>query len=227
MFYSYYNSIIKVFYITATASIIIMIKYTEPFKNVYNPNQDSFPIWKFAVLPCATLAIGRYYLFQENSSFLELAWSFSLFLESIAILPQLMVLRNYRLVENLTGKFVFFLGTYRFLYVLNWIWRAKAEKFIRINWVLMVCGCVQTILYADFFYQYLRIACPCRKSRREENDDNDEGLIFEFGSTPADRKISTTDAKKGLLSENDHSLLLLDVSIPDDEEALRRRSADD
>jgi ER lumen protein retaining receptor len=39
----------------------------------------------------------------------------------VAILPQLIVLQRYSVVENLTGHYVFFLGAYRGLYILNWV----------------------------------------------------------------------------------------------------------
>lgn len=42
-------------------------------------------------------------------------------MEAVAILPQLIVLQRYSVVENLTGHYVFFLGAYRGLYILNWV----------------------------------------------------------------------------------------------------------
>lgn len=51
----------------------------------------------------------------------QLLWTFSIYLEAVAILPQLIVLQRYSVVENLTGHYVFFLGAYRGLYILNWV----------------------------------------------------------------------------------------------------------
>jgi hypothetical protein len=48
-------------------------------------------------------------------------WTFSIYLEALAILPQLIVLQRYREVENLTSNYIFFLGAYRALYILNWV----------------------------------------------------------------------------------------------------------
>lgn len=47
-------------------------------------------------------------------------WTFSLYLESLAIIPQVILLQRSRDVENLTGSYVFFLGADRILYALNW-----------------------------------------------------------------------------------------------------------
>lgn len=56
-YYSMYNSIMKVVYISSTALIIYMVRYTEPFKSNYDAAQDSFLHWKFAVAPVAVIAL--------------------------------------------------------------------------------------------------------------------------------------------------------------------------
>jgi len=80
-------------------------------------------------------------------------WAFSLFLEAIAIFPQLVLLTRDKDVENITGHYVAFLGAYRALYILNWIYRAYTEPHYS-AWIPWLCGLVQTGLYADFFYRY-------------------------------------------------------------------------
>lgn len=81
-------------------------------------------------------------------------WTFSIYLEALAIVPQLILLQRYREVENLTGHYVFFLGIYRALYIANWIYRSYYEPFYTHNWVVYLCGAIQTCLYLDFFYYY-------------------------------------------------------------------------
>lgn len=56
-----------------------------------------------------------------NFELIEILWTFSIFLESIAIVPQLIVLQRFREVENLDGHYIFLLGSYRALYILNWV----------------------------------------------------------------------------------------------------------
>ena len=56
-FYSFYNTIMKILYISATSYIIYMVRRTEPFKTNFEKDQDSFLHWRFAVLPCAVLAL--------------------------------------------------------------------------------------------------------------------------------------------------------------------------
>jgi len=190
-FYSWYNSVLKVVYIVITALIIFRIKYSEPIKSLYNANQDSFPHWKFAVAPCAMLALitHLYGTGIRDFSFMELLWTYSIYQESVAILPQLIVLEKYRLVENLTGKFVFFLGLYRLLYIVNWIHRANTERNYRHHYVVYICGVFQTLLYADFCYQYSKALhwCRRREARDDGGDDDDDdttSLLFEISQRP-------------------------------------------
>jgi len=155
-YYSLYNSSMKILYIFTTAAIIYMIRYQEPIKSTYDKAQDTFLHWKFAVLPCVLIAIITHLLGKHRFNMMELLWTFSIYLESIAILPQLIVLQRYREVENLTGNYIFFLGSYRALYIANWIYRAYHEPFYQHHFVVYFCGVLQTLLYADFFYYYLK-----------------------------------------------------------------------
>ena len=153
-FYSLYNSFMKVAYIASTTYIIWMIRFQEPYKSKYDASQDSFLHIKFAVAPCAGLALFACLVKGELSP-IDILWTFSIFLEALAIVPQLFVLQRYREVENLTGHYVFFLGAYRGLYILNWVYRSYYEQFYRHNWLVYVSGAVQTALYVDFFYYYV------------------------------------------------------------------------
>lgn len=157
-FYSFYNSVMKVLYIASTASIIYTIRFQEPIKSTYDKAQDTFLHWKFAVAPCVVIALLTHLMGSGIRSFdlLELLWTFSIYLEAIAILPQLIVLQRYGEVENLTGNYIFFMGAYRALYILNWIYRAYTEKGYQHHWVVYLCGVLQTMLYVDFFYYYFK-----------------------------------------------------------------------
>ncbi|KAI8525718.1 hypothetical protein RHMOL_Rhmol13G0251800 [Rhododendron molle] len=80
-------------------------------------------------------------------------WAFSIYLEAVAILPQLVLLQRSGNVDNLTGQYIFFLGAYRAFYILNWIYRYFTEqRFSR--WIACISGLAQTALYVDFFYYY-------------------------------------------------------------------------
>jgi ER lumen protein retaining receptor len=72
-FYSVYNSVMKLLYISATAYIIYMIRGTEPFKTNYDVAHDSFLHWKFAVVPCVILAVVTN--FVQGFNFVEVRFS--------------------------------------------------------------------------------------------------------------------------------------------------------
>ncbi|CAB1106319.1 unnamed protein product [Ectocarpus sp. CCAP 1310/34] len=159
LFFRFISCIMKVLYITLTSLIIYMIREHVPTKATYDKSQDSFLHWQFAVAPCAVLAllIHSWSWWTESKpsfSFINYFWTFSEVLEPFAIVPQLMVLQRYREVENLTGHYVFLLGAYRSLYLVNWVYRAHYEDGYQHNVLVYIAGLVQSLLYADFFYYY-------------------------------------------------------------------------
>lgn len=96
------------------------------------------------------------YIGQSNSLFLvhlQILWTFSIYLESVAILPQLFMVSKTGEAETITSHYLFALGVYRALYLFNWIWRYQFEGFFDL--IAIVAGLVQTVLYCDFFYLYI------------------------------------------------------------------------
>ena len=91
-----------------------------------------------------------YYFFLN---FFKVLWTFSIYLESVAILPQLFMISKTGEAESITSHYLFALGSYRALYILNWIYRYYFERFFDL--IAIVAGCVQTVLYCDFFYLYI------------------------------------------------------------------------
>ena len=76
---------------------------------------------------------------------LQILWTFSLYLESVAILPQLFMISKTGEAETITSHYLFALGCYRALYIINWIYRYYFEGFFDL--IAVVAGCVQTVLY--------------------------------------------------------------------------------
>mmetsp|Transcript_384 Transcript_384/g.1463 ORF Transcript_384/g.1463 Transcript_384/m.1463 type:complete len:227 (-) Transcript_384:184-864(-) len=152
-FYSLYNTFMKMIYISATGYIVYMIRKVEPLKSTYDKSQDSFKHLEFAVAPSAILTV-IFHLFRWRFDLIEMCWEFSVILESITIIPQLITLQRYREVENLTSNYIFFLGLYRGMYLFNWVYRSYYEEGYRHHYILYVFGMLQTALYLDFFYYY-------------------------------------------------------------------------
>lgn len=151
-FYNVYNTVFKVMYISLTSLIVYTLRKQKPICFTYDASQDTFLHVKYAAIPCAVLALLT--SVWQGFTVPELLWDFSIYLEALAIVPQLIVLQRFREVENLTGHYVFFLGAYRALYILNWIYRSYTENHYRHHYIVYFAGVVQTALYVDFFYYY-------------------------------------------------------------------------
>jgi hypothetical protein len=84
----------------------------------------------------------------------QILWAFSIWLESVAILPQLFMLQRTGEAETITTHYLFALGAYRALYIPNWIYRYFFEVPKFYDPIAVIAGIIQTILYSDFFYIY-------------------------------------------------------------------------
>lgn len=144
-----YNWILKILFIVCSVMIVYIIRFGKPQMTTYNAEQDVFPV-QYLLGPCFVLGL---LINQDHRSPFEMIWAFSIYLEAVAILPQLFLLQKLGEVENLTSHYVALLGAYRGLYLINWIYRYFTEEdyMQRIVWV---AGIVQTALYCDFFYHY-------------------------------------------------------------------------
>lgn len=147
-FVSVYNTAMKVIFIASTAYLIFLMRVKPPVCVTYDRQNDNFPYEKYVLPPAFVLGL----LTAEKWTVPEILWTGSIWLESVAIIPQLTLLQNLREVENLTSNYVVAMGAYRAFYILNWIYRFYAEGYV--NWIGWVGGLVQTALYVDFFYYY-------------------------------------------------------------------------
>jgi ER lumen protein retaining receptor len=143
-----YNSVMKIIFLATSFRIVYYMRFDKVVKQTYDKEQDTFR-HIFLIVPCGLLAL----LIHSSMSVTELLWTFSIYLESVAILPQLVLMQRTQNIDNLTGNYVFLLGTYRGLYIINWIYRYFTETRYR-QWIVWTSGVLQTALYADFFYYY-------------------------------------------------------------------------
>ncbi|PKI39485.1 ER lumen protein-retaining receptor B-like [Punica granatum] len=147
---SFYNSAMKVFFLGTSMAIVWYMRYHKVVKQTYNKDEDTFRHY-FLVLASFVLAI----LIPRAFTMTEILWTASIYLEAVAILPQLVLLQRSSNIDNLTGTYVFLLGAYRALYLVNWIYRFFTELH-KVRWIPWVSGLLQTALYADFFYYYIK-----------------------------------------------------------------------
>jgi len=149
-FYSLYNSVMKLVFILSSVGVVYLMRYHKVVKLTYDREHDTFRTL-FLLAPCVLLAL----VVHERWGMMELMWTFSIYLESVAILPQLVLLQRVQNVDNLSGNYIFLLGSYRGLYILNWIYRYFTEPRY-LDYIKWVAGIVQTAIYGDFFYYYIK-----------------------------------------------------------------------
>lgn len=150
-YYGMYNSSMKMFYIASTVWAICLTQQRQATDSIsYDPEQDSFQHVRYILLPVSLLTLVT--VTSHYWSFQEFFWTFSIYLESVAMLPQLVLVWRYRRVERWAGFYIFSMGLYRLMYIFNWIYRAHTEPHYKHLWVVYGCGVVQTVLYTDFFY---------------------------------------------------------------------------
>jgi hypothetical protein len=86
-------------------------------------------------------------------SLMQIMWAFSIILESVCVLPQLLLLRQTTVPTVIDSYYLLALGSYRAFYILNWFVRGfGSEK----HWdpIAMIFGILQTAFYVDFAWVY-------------------------------------------------------------------------
>ena len=144
-FSSVYLIVMKLIFISSTLYIIYLIAVQYSAK--YDKKNDHLPTY-YVIIPCIILALivnqkftvwevrhivlmvettqrtrhfrfyARLLIYSSRS-----LGTFSIYLEAVAIIPQLMLLTKTGSVDTITSHYVFCLGGYRALYILNWVWR--------------------------------------------------------------------------------------------------------
>ena len=144
-FISVYNTTLKILFILLTTFTIYLIYWR--YKKTYDRKNEPQYV-EVILIPCFVLAI----FINHEFSVMEILWTFSIYLESVAILPQLFMISKTGKAESITASYLLFLGAYRALYLLNWVYRYYYEGFFDL--LAIAGGVVQTLVYCDFFYVY-------------------------------------------------------------------------
>jgi len=141
----------------------------------------------FPYPPFSPLILTSWLIF--TSQFL---WVFSQILESVCVLPQLLLLRQTTVPTVITSFYIVFLGAYRALYLVNWFLRELDPNDRRPNPISVIFGIVQTALYADFAWVYWsRQRVKLRNGGIVDADDLRRGWLLRriFGAKPLAREI--------------------------------------
>jgi ER lumen protein retaining receptor len=147
--YSYWNFTLKNFYIWSSLYILILML------RIYPRTREREKAWRLALYCTAGSAVAApiVTLIFKDFGLVEMLVTFSLALESVCVLPQLLLLRQTTVPTVITSFYLLTLGSYRFFYILNWIWRAAGEEHF-FDPTSVIFGVIQTALYVDFAWVY-------------------------------------------------------------------------
>lgn len=122
---------------------------------------------------------------------MQFLWVLSIILESVCVLPQLMLLRQTSVPTVIDSMYLLTLGSYRALYILNWIERGITEEG-EPRPIAVIFGVIQTLFYIDFAWvYYTRQRVKLRNGAIVDADDLSRGYIVSkiLGPAPASADI--------------------------------------
>ncbi|KAK3942100.1 ER lumen protein-retaining receptor [Diplogelasinospora grovesii] len=148
-----WNYFFKIFYLLSSFYTIGIMRF------VYPRTRERETAWKLGaaiLVGCAVLSPFVMMIFAKyvDWGFREWLWVFSQILESVCVLPQLLLLRQTTVPTVITSLYIVFLGSYRGLYLLNWLLRELDVNDRPPNPISVIFGIVQTALYLDFGWVY-------------------------------------------------------------------------
>ena len=126
---SAYNTVMKIFFIGSSLYTLYLMKFR--FRPTSDPGLDTFRL-EYLLVPCVLLSLVLTYAWTPT----EMMWAFSIYLEAVAILPQLFMLQRTGEAETITTHYLAALGMYRGLYLPNWIYRSVRRPLILLGFAL-------------------------------------------------------------------------------------------
>ncbi|KND88404.1 ER lumen protein-retaining receptor [Tolypocladium ophioglossoides CBS 100239] len=148
---STWNLVFKISYILSSFYILIVMQW------VYPRTRERELSWKMgAGVLGGSLLLSPFVMmiFEKNWSFQWWMWVFSEILESVCVLPQLLLLRQTTVPTVIDSFYLVALGSYRALYCVNWFVREFDSSGRRPDAVSVIFGIIQTALYIDFAWVY-------------------------------------------------------------------------
>lgn len=151
-------------------SAVLATPVAAIFKSFPNDNPYGFNL----IQVCITYSVKGQH---ELTPPFQILWTFSIILESVCVIPQLLLLRQTTVPTVIDSYYLLALGSYRALYILNWIVRLAGETH-HFDPISVIFGIVQTALYIDFAYVYwTRQRVKLRNGGIVDSDDLSHGIL--------------------------------------------------
>ncbi|KAI5172694.1 ER lumen protein retaining receptor [Pancytospora epiphaga] len=145
-----YNKVMKIIFIAYQVYIVYLI--AVKYSSTYNKRFDVFnlPVILLGAFLISFFVKGE--TFSFGSYIEEYLYTASLLIETVAILPQLVMIQEAGDCETLTSHYIFLLGLYRLCYAFSFIIRYLRGKGFDV--LIVATSLIQTGLYVDFFVVY-------------------------------------------------------------------------
>lgn len=128
------------------------------------------------ILPCAVFALFLNKAFET----VEVFCTFSVYLESVAIVPQVYLVSKAKQVESVVVSYVSCLGLYQGCYIMHWLYAyLRQSPNASFENIAVASGIVQLIFYCDFFARNLPILKPERCTADVDAAQDKEATITE------------------------------------------------
>ncbi|OHS99935.1 ER lumen protein retaining receptor [Tritrichomonas foetus] len=154
-----YNILFKIFYIGSALAICVIMKFGPTnIKYTYEDRHDTFRV-TFLFIISLPLA----YFTRPYKSLYSFVFAYSLWVECVAILPQIFLMARSSKFDIMNREYVFFLSVYRLFYLLNWIYKLVTDTG-KTPHVVWITGIIQTLIYSDFIYEYFKLKISGRSA---------------------------------------------------------------
>ena len=170
-----WNIVLSNFYIISSLYIIVLMM------RVYARTREREKAWRLGAY-CLGVSIILAPIFdaaaeKKDTNFFGILWTFSIILESVCVVPQLLLLRQTTVPTVIDSFYLLMLGSYRAFYILNWIVRL-ASKEHHFDFREMLFGIIQTAFYVDFAWVYwTRQRVKLRNGGVVDSDDLSRGWL--------------------------------------------------
>lgn len=147
-------------------TVVIIIFITKLFKDTAEGENEDQVDYKYLVVPALILAL-LVHTGLNNNLLTDIAWSFSMYLESVSIFPQLFLfMKKKGQIESYTSHYVSLQGISRFFSLVFWFYtyeelNEEMDDSISIfhsytGYFLIASQLVQLIIMIEFYYYYIK-----------------------------------------------------------------------
>ncbi|KAJ6456496.1 ER lumen protein retaining receptor-domain-containing protein [Mycena sanguinolenta] len=175
----------------AMYALVFVTRYLDlVFRFVSLYNTENRMAWQATFIILGSSALTSL-VFNYHFNVTEILWSFSIVLEAFCVIPQLILLRETTTPTVITSYYLLALGSYRALYIPNWINRYVFERVV--DPIAVVFGIIQTAFYLDFAWvYYTRQRIKLRDGVLVDSEDYERGWITRWLSGKADTSLQSS-----------------------------------